>query len=89
MLKDYHITLPIANGTAWFWMRQCGAQCGKFSQSYYNDHHESEMVTKDKLERYIPDMMRDERRKPLFLAKLDLTKAELPEFLRDEESDDE
>ena len=66
-LKDYHITLPIVNGTAWFWMTKCGAACGKFSQSYYNDHHESEMVIKDRRVRYIPDMERDERRKPLWV----------------------
>ena len=66
-LKDYRITLPIANGTAWFWMQKCGAQCGKFAQSYYNDHHESAMVVKDRQERYIPQMDRDELRRPLWV----------------------
>ena len=66
-LHDYHMTLPISNSTAHFWMLRCGAQCGKFAQSYYNDHHESELVIKDRTERYIPAMMRDERRKPLWV----------------------
>ena len=66
-LKDYHISLPITNKTAWFWMQKCGAQCGKFAQSYYNDHHESPMVLKDRQERYIPQMDRDERRRPLWV----------------------
>ena len=66
-LKDYRMTLPITNGTAWFWMHKCGAQCGKFAQSYYNDHHESAMVIKDRQERYIVQMDRDERRRPLWV----------------------
>ena len=67
MLLDYHIRLPVSNSTAHFWMTKCGAQCGKFAQSYYNDHHESEMVIKDRRERYIPDIERDERRAPLWV----------------------
>ena len=48
-------------------------QCGQFKQSYYNDHHESEMVVKDRLQRYIPEMDRDELRQPLWVQ---LTQAE-------------
>eukprot|EP00966_Prymnesium_polylepis_P281034 6493144-Prymnesium_polylepis.1 len=47
--------------------RRCCSQAGKFKQSYYNDHHESEMVIKDRLERYIPDVDRDELRQPLWV----------------------
>ena len=43
------------------------SQVGKFKQSYYNDHHESEMVLKDRFERYIPAMDRDELRQPLWV----------------------
>ena len=43
------------------------SQVGKFKQSYYNDHHESDMVLKDRFERYIPEMDRDERRQPLWV----------------------
>lgn len=42
-------------------------QAGAFKQSYYNDHHESAMVIKDRLERYIPEMERDELRQPLWV----------------------
>ena len=54
------MTLPICRYTAWFWMIQCDAVARKFKQSYYNDHHESALVIKDKIERYIPAMDRDE-----------------------------
>ena len=67
LLKDYNMTLPVSRKTAWFWMRQCEAVAGKFQQSYYNDHHQSEAVLKDKLERYIPEMDRDELRQPLWV----------------------
>lgn len=67
MLADYHITLPISNKTAWRWMRASGAQAGKFKQSYYNDHHEAEFVKKDRADRYIPEMDRDELRQPLWV----------------------
>jgi hypothetical protein len=43
------------------------SQVGKFKQSYYNDHHESDMVLKDRFERYIPEMDRDELRQPLWV----------------------
>ena len=67
ILDDYNMTLPICRSTAWFWMVKCRAVSGKFKQSNYNDHHESASVLKDKLERYIPAMDRDELRQPLWV----------------------
>eukprot|EP00966_Prymnesium_polylepis_P123152 2847131-Prymnesium_polylepis.1 len=56
-----HILSPLGTFT------RDAATASKFQQSYYNDHHESDMVIKDRLERYIPEMDRDERRQPLWV----------------------
>mmetsp|Transcript_46989 Transcript_46989/g.123819 ORF Transcript_46989/g.123819 Transcript_46989/m.123819 type:complete len:759 (+) Transcript_46989:1223-3499(+) len=80
LLADYNMSLPISLRTAWFWMKQSGAVSGTFKQSFYNDHHESAMVTKDKQERCIPSMDTDELRQPLWVQ---LPLAEYEELKRD------
>ena len=65
-LDDYRISLPVSERTAWLWMRRCGAVAGKYKQNFYNDYHESELVKRDRQERYIPEQDRDEERQALW-----------------------
>jgi hypothetical protein len=48
LLDEYHITLPVSNKAAWYWMKQSGAVAGEFKQSFYTDTHEKAAVLKDK-----------------------------------------
>jgi hypothetical protein len=54
LLDKYHISLPVSNKTAWYWMKRSGAVAGEFKQSFYTDTREKAAVLKDKQVAYRP-----------------------------------